>query len=200
MKDPGDQLKAVLAFKQRLIDEKRCLFQQLNEDKDFGECLRGLLGEWRRAHAPRSATGATRDASDGRIGALAEATSLTLPNVPPSSPTANTDHAFDQVASALKKSLDDKDFACALALATVARELATQPAKIAWAMFNKGVTLVQLERYAEAMVQCDELIARFAAASEPALKDLVNKARHGKKILNALSSKQTNPRKTRRKR
>ena len=173
LKDPGAQLQSVLAFKQRLIDEKNCLFQHLNDDAQFGEVLRGLLGQWRRTHEPRSAV---RDAADGRIGALAEAASLTLPNVPASSSTANTDHAFDQIASALKKSLDDKDFAGALALAPVAHELATQPANIAWAMFAQGFTLGVLERSAEAITQYDELIARFGAASEPALRERVAKA------------------------
>ena len=180
--DPGDQLKAVLAFRQRLIDEKSCLFQHLNDDAQFGEFLRGLLGQWRRTHEPRSATGATRDASDGRIAALAEATSLTLPNIPASSTTASTDHAFDQVASRLKKSLEEEDFAGALALATVARELATQPANIAWAMFAHGVALDVLDRGAEAITQYDALIARFGAASEPALREQVAMAMLNKSV------------------
>ena len=178
--DPGDQLKAVLTFKQRLIDEKNCLFQHLNDDAQFGEFLRGLLGQWRRTHEPRSATGAARDTTDRRIGALSEAASLTLPNVPASSTTANTDRAFDQVASALKKSLEEEDFAGALALATVARELVTQPANIAWAMFAHGVMLGQLERYADEIAQYDELIARFAAASEPSLREHVADAMFNK--------------------
>ena len=71
---------------------------------------------------------------------------------------------------------------------------------VAAAMFNNGATLSKANRSAEAMTQFDELIARFGAASEPALKDLVNKAQSAKDFLTEQNPKQTKPRKTRHKR
>ena len=179
LKDPGSQLKSVLAFKQRLVDEKNCLFQHLDDDAEFADFLRGLLGKWRRAHEPR---GAARDLSGEQMGArdigLGFISSVALT----SSALSIPDPAFDPVATAMKKSAQDEDFAAVLTLAPLARQMATRPADIVWAMFANGAALGELGRSSDEITQYDEVIAHFGAATELVLREGVAKAMVNKGI------------------
>ena len=173
LKDPGEQLTSVLAFKQRLINEKSCLFQHLDDDARFAEVLRGLLGRWRRKHEPR---GTGRDASSFSSAAQNIELSLALPREQPDAAARLSDTAFDTVATAFRKSQDMENFAEALTLATLAHQLATQPANIAWAMSARGRALDQLDRGEDAIAQYDELIERYGSTSEPVLREHVARA------------------------
>jgi hypothetical protein len=53
--------------------------------------------------------------------------------------------------------------------------------QVAKALYNKGITLGQLNRSEEALAVFDAPIARFEDASEPALRDQVTEA-HNKSI------------------
>jgi Domain of unknown function (DUF4062) len=48
--DPGDQLKAVLEFKNRIMDEKRYLFNSYSCLDQFRDLLWKHLAKWHRAH------------------------------------------------------------------------------------------------------------------------------------------------------
>jgi len=48
--DPGDQLKAVLAFKKKIEEEKRYLFKQYVTLDEFADTLDGHLARWLREH------------------------------------------------------------------------------------------------------------------------------------------------------
>lgn len=50
LSDPGDQLKAVLAFKKRLEEEKSLLFQQFDDAAEFEGSVRMILASWVRRH------------------------------------------------------------------------------------------------------------------------------------------------------
>lgn len=50
LSDPGDQLKAVLAFKKTLEEEKKLLFRQFDNEEGFEGAVRMLLASWVRRH------------------------------------------------------------------------------------------------------------------------------------------------------
>ncbi|MCX7381399.1 MAG: DUF4062 domain-containing protein [Alphaproteobacteria bacterium] len=50
MRDPGEQLKAVLAFKKRIETEKRYLFKQYDTISDFSGTIEEHLSRWLRDH------------------------------------------------------------------------------------------------------------------------------------------------------
>ena len=57
--------------------------------------------------------------------------------------------------------------------------------QVAWALFNKGVTLGALDRGEEAIAAYDDVLARFGSASEKTLSDVVARARSRRQSLAA---------------
>lgn len=206
LRDPGDQLNQVLAFKKQIEDGKKYLFKQYKDVKEFAEILEKLLIRWKNDHTRAKSSLSTADL---QIGQLATAPSSNSPPAP----------QFDYwIAEAFKLS-DAGDHGGALFCAEKARETAKTDkgwalarsicglsqshlgrvdealgafteiaerfrgsvgpehrAVLANALFNKGVVLGALGRSADEIATYDDLRDRFREVTEPALREQVAKA------------------------
>jgi tetratricopeptide (TPR) repeat protein len=202
LKDPGEQLKPVLAFKARIEAEKRHLFVQYETIGEFSDQLDACLAKW--LHSIENPTSAGLVLVD--VGQLAADTpfagfEIWINEARKASRGEKPDYAaaafcagkaLDISASNLNwaeaKSIwghscfhqdrfDDallasEAIAAKLALSTAVAERALH----AKALFNKGVTLGALGRAADENDAYDEVIIRFGNATEPDLRDRVAKA------------------------
>ncbi len=212
LRDPGEQLKPVLAFKKRIEDRKKYLFRHYVDIEQFAEVLEKLLIDWKKAHA---------NAGSGlSIGELTTGQPRTAPS--PDSPRAPQ---FDYwIAEAFKLSDAGNHggalFCAEKALETAKTEEGWARTRNIWgisqfhlgrrdealgafseiadrlrnsadpdrrvvlanALFNKGVALSMLGRREEEVAAYDDLLARFGAAAEPALREQVAKALFNKGV------------------
>jgi Domain of unknown function (DUF4062) len=160
MKDPGAQLSAVLKFRQALIDQKGCLFKQLNRDEDFAGELRALLAQWRRAHEPR---GTSRDDERGMLASLSLGTLNRSEEE-----IAVYDEVIARYGAAVEPALREQ---------------------VARSMVNKGIRFGALNRSEDAVRVYDEVVALYGAAPELALHEQVARAKAAKATLRRASRK-----------
>ena len=62
--DPGDELKKVLAFRQRVIDKREILFKEFNELDDFNHCFRSIVSQCLEDRIEKDAGGVEGGAKD----------------------------------------------------------------------------------------------------------------------------------------
>jgi tetratricopeptide (TPR) repeat protein len=206
LKDPGDHLKPVLAFKQEIIDSKLYLFKSYSSLDEFADGIDGHLGRWLNDHDKIRNT----DLSSGIAASSKSARASTTPSpgfdVWINEASAAVDsHDIDQfitlffATKALESAKNDIEWARAKNILGIAEsnlgkidvavssfsEIAEKFAssieleKRDWAakaLFNKGVTLGSLGRGDEAIAVYDDVIARFGTATELPLRDQVAKA------------------------
>lgn len=158
LNDPGDQLKQVRAFRQKVRDGKLHLFQDLSSDDDFLTKIHALLGDWRREHE-RSVKG-PEPSSTASIGP---------PPLP--EPDANVAEAVAKQLHRAAYSLaaEESQFVAAVAVADLVLKGATPPSTESGALQVKAHSLGQLGRGQEAIAIYDTIIARFGQTSQPAL-------------------------------
>jgi tetratricopeptide (TPR) repeat protein len=204
--DPGDQLKAVLAFKKKVEEEKRHLFKQYVTLDEFADTLDGHLARWLREHDK----GKTGLSLKDQVTASPVAVGVTI-----------TAPGFDYwIAEAAKNTTEgDADYTAALFCASKAITVAKSDVEWAkannilgiaklylgdldesisvftriaerflnsvdtdrryWhsrALINKGVTLGALGRSDEEIAVYDDVVGRFGTATELALRAAVAKA------------------------
>ncbi len=167
-KDPGDQYKKVLAFRKILVDGKKDFFKIFKDDHEFEAWLRGYLADWRR-HNERAGVEPAGDSTLSR----AEATPPGL--LPQEDPASSaTDQALLKQLNALIK---NSAWVALPAFVSAIEPLLTEPADKAFALLMHGYALGQLKRSAEAIAVYDDLLARFGAATEPVLEEIVTRVR-----------------------
>jgi len=205
LKDPGDQLKAVLAFKKKIETEKRYFFAQFDDVKDFIDKVDGYLAKWLKAHSQNDATLSLE---------IPERTSSDISkNIekPPKSSywiaeadfNIKTHKAFGDALFCSKKALEasenELEWAKAKniegiaqfgleklddaisAFAEISQKFIRSPdlERRKWAakaIFNKATALGAMGRINEAIATYNEVIDRFGMAAEPELREPVAKA------------------------
>ena len=163
LSDPGEQLKKVLTFKQKLVDGKAEFFRQFRADAEFSDWLRGHLAQWRRAH--KGAAEPSRDAGLARL----EAEPPTLPQ----SANLTASKAELNILKKLCTLLENKEFLAIPPFTLAVESLLSEPVNIAYAMLLRGYALGKRGRRAEEIVVYNDVIAHFSAATELPLRELV---------------------------
>ncbi len=206
LRDPGEQLKPVLAFRKRIEDGRKYLFNRYTDIEQFAEVLEKLLIDWKKAHANAG--------SDLSIGGLMTGQPRTAPS-PDSPPVPQFDYwiaeafklsdagnhggALFCAEKALETAKTDEGWGLARnvwgisqlhlgrpdealgAFSEIADRLrnSTDPDRrvvLANTLVNKGFALGALGRSGEAIAAFDDVLARFGAASAPALREQVARA------------------------
>ena len=161
VKDPGTQLKKVLAFRKKVEESRLHLCKNLQADEDFAAELRASLGAWLRQHGDREPH---VDSADMRQ--------------QPSAPSSSPDGASSSVADHLLRhalTLINQNPESALAILDAAL-IAEPPDRVAAAaMVARAYTMGNLGRAEEELTVYDELIARFGSATELPLREQVAK-------------------------
>ena len=167
LKDPGDQLKALLAFRQKILDGRRHLMKELKLDAEFLAELRAALAHWLRQHEK-----AHRPAGEERAGD--ESTVRQFPESPsmPASATSQNGIAARLLSRAVELLREN---AAVSALPIIEAALDTNPPAdiCARALVAKGYSLGTLGRSEEEIAVYDDLLARFSNASEAAFREQV---------------------------
>jgi tetratricopeptide (TPR) repeat protein len=206
LRDPGEQLTAVLAFKRTIETGKRYLFKQYDTPDRFDEMLDSQLAEWLHRQTPTgmglddgitvTTTQAPPPGFDYWIGEgrrLYHAGPSSLPVasyfVTKAIEAAATDlewaratNLFGAVANQQGKSdVAEAAFAAVVERLPTALDVESREEYVK-ALFHKGPALWQLGRAEEAIAVYDNVLAQFGAASEPSIHQwadwaLYNKAR-----------------------
>jgi len=200
--DPGDQLKRVLAFQQRIEQEKRYLFKQYRTLDEFVDALDGHLAQWLRDHEKAKTEPSL---SDQAPAVAAVASNLQSPT-------------FDYWLAEAKKSLNDDNagalFCASKAINAAKSDIEWAEAKNYWAiaqsylgkvdetlsafsmiaerfatsldadrrfwcaqaLVNKAITLGKLGRGEDKISGYDEVISQFGESTELPLRELVARA------------------------
>jgi tetratricopeptide (TPR) repeat protein len=158
-RNPGDQLKLVLAFKKRIEEGKRYLFREYGALDQFADLLEGHLAQWLRDHeTPASGLSLGKISEEG---ASAECSAKTR--------NAAVEPGFDYwmaEANRLSKA-DIADYAgasfCAL------RAIGAAKSDIEWAQARNAHGVIQsgLGNHSEAVVAFAEIAGRFSSSIDP---------------------------------
>jgi len=166
LKDPGDQLKRVQAFRKTVEDSRAHLVKDLRSDDEFEALVRSALGAWRRIHEQaQQTTGGQRD----------ELTSSRPepPTLPQASPL---DSQAQKLLQAAFRMAGQAQWEAAVSVADVALQGELLDMTASHALLLKAFGLGTLGRSDEAIGVYDELLARFGNATEPALREQVAQA------------------------
>ncbi len=159
--DPGEQLRAVLAFKDKIEAGKRYLFRQYDAIENFSEALEVLLAQWLRDHE-KPKTGMSSDLLIGSASAMVTASSSSAPGAP--------DFDF-WITEAIKQGLAGiPDQNAALFCATKAIAAATSDIESARAQATAGVALFHLGKLDEAISAFTTVAERFPPSIDADLR------------------------------
>ncbi|MCE1235004.1 MAG: DUF4062 domain-containing protein [Hyphomicrobiales bacterium] len=200
--DPGDQLKAVLAFRKKIEDGKRHLFRDFTSLDSFRKRLNGQLAQWLADHDKKGslALGVALDAvttPSATVASTEPGFAFWLAEAKATRNTPAVSLHFAEKASALamtdlewadarnswavaKFGLDGFDEAIAAFREISGRlSLSRKPEErhhYASALYSTGVSLGAIGRNEDAIAVYDDVIARFSTTSEPAICEVVAKA------------------------
>jgi tetratricopeptide (TPR) repeat protein len=165
LRDPGPQLKQVLAHKKRIEKEKRYLFKSYDQPDTFRDELRKYLAQWPRDHekgADRAAIGDLATASGPKI------TSVVPPPATPEAPPPNFRFWIQEVDRLLKTENSELgNYSDALYCVRKALAVATSYLEWAEATNIKGVCQLRLNSLADALASFSEIVTRFEGATDP---------------------------------
>jgi tetratricopeptide (TPR) repeat protein len=160
LSDPGEQLKKVLAFREKLEREKTLLFHTYDEVSAFESRLRSHLARWVRDHEDDSGSGQTPpDSAPPHPNGIAEIERISV-DAPPAAKGSN-----DMVEAAKKLAFDGR---LTEAETLFARAVATN--NDLEAFFSYGVFLSQIGRLAQAKTKYERVIELAEAQGEPVWK------------------------------
>jgi tetratricopeptide (TPR) repeat protein len=206
LRDPGEQLKQVLAHKKRIEKEKRYLFKSYDQAGAFGDELRKHLAQWLRDHEKGASgtaiTGLVRayglmEATEGtdvatfsgNVGSgLTTADAPTIAPPPPSPVTSDArppnfrfwieeTNRLLEAGAADTPSYSDALFCARKALASGASDLEQAEAKYFLGLCQSG-----LNKLADALATFSEIAADFDAASDTERRAWQAKALIGKGV------------------
>ncbi len=207
LRDPGEQLNQVLKFKNRIENGRKYLFKQYADIEKFTDILERLLIDWKKTHAesrnarlsaapvgvsPQTGTSLDSVPTPSFRYWLAEASKY--------AEGEKHDEALVFSKRALETATTDDEWAKAKLIFGGATFHLGKPREalgafveivsglrnsrprisciaVANALFNKGVALGTLGRSEEAIAACDDLVTRFGAATAPALREEVARAK-----------------------
>ena len=205
MRDPGEQLQLVLAFKKRIEGGKRYLFKSYQTVDQFAEILEEHLARWRRDHegttssllvgaaGPADAAALSGVGSPGFGYWIAEARKQSEPDISDyaaalfcaqkAADTAGSDIEWasaKEVHGTALLDLGKLDEAIS-AFTMIAERFAASMEidRLRWqasALGNKGIALGALGRREEAIAAYDDVLARFATTPELPLREAVGRA------------------------
>jgi len=212
LKDPSNQLEKLLAFKRRIEAEKQHLFKTYDDCPAFTGFLNSLLADWLRDHGkplpdmaarPVMASGATEAKGDTPTARFWINKAYAL--LKESSGDFNLQNALFCADQAKAAASSEEDWSHAASLSAMAHyhlknfsaaiekldsivarfgdapEAALRE-QVARALFNKGLTLGQLNRSEEEIAVYDTVLARFGDAPETALRASVARALFNKGV------------------
>jgi len=176
LRDPGEQLRKVIDFKEKIQADKKYLFKAYAETDEFCEALEGHLAKWLRDHETA--------ASGTPSGSLATAAPAAVPTRPltPSAPPG-----FDYWIAEADKLLDAEpanNEAYIGALFCAERALAAAGSDIEWAHAKNlvGAAQLQLKNPADALAAFAEIPERFESAEDEQRRLWLAKALHNKGV------------------
>ena len=204
-KDPGEEYKKVLAFKQQIFDGKKHLCGSFKKPRDFGEHIEAHLAQWLADHIrtpgedslpePQSRTTQSTTVSPPPTFAYWRAEAWKVMEAPNNDYAAGlifANRAVDAATDAneLSRALNTRGYAHAKrreyseSLASFQEQIealagistADKDERIAMALFNKGGALSGLDRHAEAIATFDELIKRYSNSDAEPLREKVAEA------------------------
>jgi tetratricopeptide (TPR) repeat protein len=159
LSDPGEQLKKVLAFREKLEKEKTLLFYTYDAVSIFESKLRSHLARWVRDHEDASASDETPPDSTAhltRIVDMSERVSVAAPS---------TERSNEMVEAAKKLAFEGR---ITEAETLFARSVATNNDPDA--LFSYGVFLSQIGRLAQAKTKYERVIELAEEQDEPIWK------------------------------
>lgn len=160
LSDPGEQLKKVLAFREKLEREKSLLFHTYDEVSAFESKLRSHLARWVRDHEDDSAS--EERPPDSTPTRLNEIVDMTEPSVV--APSA-AESSNEMVEAAKKLAFDGR---ITEAETLFARAVAAN--NDLEALFSYGVFLSQIGRLAQAKTKYERVIELAEGQDEPVWK------------------------------
>ncbi len=172
LRDPGEQLSRVLAFKKRIEEEKRYLFRQYDTVDQFAEALEAYLASWLRDHESA--------ANNLLAGGVSTAGASMMGMVGASPPAASPGFAY-WIAEAIRLTEQDApDYNSSLFCATKAIDAATSDIEWARARNAIGVAQFHLAKADQAIIAFTTISERFSASIDSdrrywAAKGLLNK-------------------------
>ena len=156
-KDPGDELKKVLAFKDKVFAEKKHLCGKFTDSGEFGDCVEEHLAEWLAQHLKPV------DAN-----AFATATAAPAVDAPPKASSAPTPDFDFWIREAKAAALGDPaNYDATLTYLDRAMPLAGEDAQRVEALSWRGDALYFTGRFPEALASFDqqlELLMRLPVA------------------------------------
>ncbi len=212
LNDPGEQLQKVIAFKERIVSERKYLFKAFATTDQFRASLEAHLAHWLRDHGTaqlaysQTSPGVESPPSGDDVPAdpgfsfwMTEANKLNFKTA------SDQNSALFCLGKAEASARTDVEWAKARNMVGIvmaergeglvaleAFEEITQRfqssldcERQAWcakALVNKGVTLGDLDRSADAIAVYDNVVARFGTAGELSLREEVAKALFNKGV------------------
>jgi tetratricopeptide (TPR) repeat protein len=162
LRDPGEQLKQVLAHKKKMEEGKRYLFKSYGQPDEFCDELRKQLAQWLRDHE--------KGAGGAAIGGLAAPSgpkimSAVSPPAAPEAPPPNFRFWIEETKQLLKadaaETATDALFCARKALASGASDLERAEAK-----YGMGLCQLVLNKPADALATFSEIATEFDIASD----------------------------------
>ena len=205
LKDPGDHLRHVLAFRNKVFDGKQHLCGSFDEVEHFREKIEEHLAVWLARHLkapdPGLFTGSISAAREEPVvtpkGSFVADHAFWIAQADRAQDSEPPDHAAALLFAerALALAITDLQRAEALrsrsfteyslgrlpeSLTSLDEQIAAFPdnveAELAWALYNKGVTLGELGRSEEAIASYEEVHRRYGESDLPALHEQVGGA------------------------
>jgi tetratricopeptide (TPR) repeat protein len=159
--DPGEQLKAVLAFKKKVEAEKKYLFKKYTEIEELNDELRGHLAKWLRDHEAA--------AGGSALPGIPPPPSLDVGTGPAPSPAPSApsfDYWIERAVGLLEaEPADTRNYNGAFFCAEQAKAAAASSIEWAWAMNSIGIAQLHLNEIAASIAAFSEIADKFSAAT-----------------------------------
>ena len=156
-RDPGGQLKQVLAFRQRIVNGRQYLFKSYDTVDEFGDVLDAHLARWLKDHTDRKSAPSASGLATGDTGTPRTAVPVVTPG-------------FDYWMAEANKLLEAQPprYAGALFCATKATDTAESDGEWARAQNTSGAARFHLGELGEAAAIFASIAGRFLGADDPA--------------------------------
>ncbi len=166
LNDTGPKLAPVLAFKDKVIKERNCLFKELKKDEEFPDQLRGNLAKWLKTH----------DASNSPPDPQ---TKPDLTPVPESS-----ENPFGHLLNRAYELVEEGRFDAGLAFVDECAKSASDPVVHSRSLLLKSYCSYILNRPEDSVAACEELIATYAMTTnnDPSIREQIVLAYYNKAI------------------
>ena len=185
LRDPGDELRKVLKFRQGIEDSKKYLFKAYGEVDEFCETLEGYLAKWLRDHG-----GDTGDSSARNLASVSAASGASETEIITDTKLASPGFIYwfsEATRLSSNKPSTEHDHAGSIFCATRAMETAGSILEKARARNLIAVIQGETKKFTEALANFTIIVTDLESSNTAAERALYARARHNMGITLSLS-------------